>query len=85
MKNNWDLAVAKLGNPIVVDRYVGISLNTFTDVAILDEIEQFFKDKDTSSFDRTLETAKDRIRGRAAYKKRDSDALKQWLSSNGYF
>ncbi|OPB39679.1 Aminopeptidase N [Trichoderma guizhouense] len=85
MKNNWDLAVAKLGNPIVVDRFVGLSLKTFTDAAILDDIEQFFKDKDTHSFDRTLETAKDRIRGRAAYKKRDSEALKQWLSSNGYF
>ncbi|KKO99552.1 glutamyl aminopeptidase [Trichoderma harzianum] len=85
MKSNWDLAVAKLGNPIVVDRFVGLSLKTFTDAAILDDIEQFFKDKDTHSFDRTLETAKDRIRGRAAYKKRDSDALKQWLSSNGYF
>ncbi|KAM0255025.1 hypothetical protein ACHAQJ_006173 [Trichoderma viride] len=85
MKNNWDLAVAKLGNPIVVDRFVGLSLKTFTDVAILGEIEEFFKDKDTHSFDRTLETAKDRIRGRAAYKNRDSAALKQWLSSNGYF
>ncbi|PTB63773.1 aminopeptidase N [Trichoderma citrinoviride] len=85
MKSNWDQVVAKLGNPIVVDRFIGLSLKTFTDVAVLDDIEQFFKDKDTHSFDRTLETAKDRIRGRAAYKKRDSEALKQWLSSNGYF
>lgn len=85
LKNNWDLAVAKLGNPIVVDRYVGLSLEPFTDAAVLDDIEQFFKDKDTHSFDRTLETAKDRIRGRAAYKKRDSAPLKEWLSSNGYF
>ncbi|KAL7931725.1 peptidase family M1 domain-containing protein [Trichoderma chlorosporum] len=85
MKSNWDLVVAKLGNPIVVDRYVGLSLKSFTDAAVLDDIEQFFKDKDTHSFDRTLETAKDRIRGRAAYKKRDAGALKQWLSENGYF
>lgn len=85
MKSNWDLAVAKLGNPIVVDRFIGLSLKTFTDTAVLDDIEQFFKDKDTHSFDRTLETAKDRIRGRSAYKKRDSAALKQWLSENGYF
>lgn len=84
MKSNWDAAVAKLGNPIVVDRFVGLSLKTFTDVAVLDEIEAFFKDKDTHSFDRTLETAKDRIRGRAAYKTRDAAALKQWLSTNGY-
>ncbi|EHK46514.1 hypothetical protein TRIATDRAFT_132566 [Trichoderma atroviride IMI 206040] len=84
MKNNWDLVAAKLGNPIVVDRFIGLSLKPFTDVAIIDEVEEFFKDKDTNSFNRTLETAKDRIRGRAAYKKRDAAALKQWLSTNGY-
>ncbi|KAH6608174.1 aminopeptidase 2 [Trichoderma cornu-damae] len=85
MKNNWDLAAAKLGNPIVVDRFISLSLKNFTDAATIDDIEEFFKDKDTHSFDRTLETAKDRIRGRAAYKSRDSAALKQWLASNGYF
>lgn len=84
VKNNWDLVAAKLGNPIVVDRFVGLSLKPFTDIAIIDEVEEFFKDKDTSSFNRTLETAKDRIRGRASYKKRDATALKQWLSTNKY-
>lgn len=84
MKSNWDLVVAKLGNPIVVDRFIGLSLKTFTDVAVIADAEAFFKDKDTHSFDRTLETAKDRIRGRAAYKTRDAAALKEWLSTNKY-
>ena len=84
MKNNWDACVAKLGNPIVVDRFVRVSLGSFTDVGALDDIEQFFKDKDTKSFDRTLETVKDKVRGRAAYKKRDSAALKEWLGANNY-
>lgn len=84
IKNNWDLAVSKLGNPIVVDRFVGLSLGRFTDTAAIDEIEQFFQDKDTKAFDRTLGTAKDKVRGRAAYKQRDTAALKEWLGSNGY-
>ncbi|KAG8413539.1 hypothetical protein J3459_015283 [Metarhizium acridum] len=84
MKANWDACVAKLGNPIVVDRFVRVSLGGFTDVSAVDDIEQFFKDKDTKSFDRTLETVKDKIRGRAAYKQRDAAALKEWLGANKY-
>ncbi|QPH19663.1 hypothetical protein C2857_004954 [Epichloe festucae Fl1] len=84
MKNNWNACVAKLGNPIVLDRFVRVSLGSFTDTATLDDIELFFKDKDTKSFDRTLETVKDRIRGRAAYKTRDSASLKEWLAANNY-
>lgn len=84
MKSNWDACVAKLGNPIVVDRFVRLSLEKFTDFAAVDDIESFFRDKDTKSFDRTLETVKDKIRGRAAYKKRDAEALKEWLGVHGY-
>ncbi|KAK5997760.1 Alanine/arginine aminopeptidase [Cladobotryum mycophilum] len=84
MKNNWDLAVAKLGNPIVLDRFVGAALGSFTDEAVIGEIDEFFKGKETKSFDRTLETAKDKIRGRAAYKKRDAAALREWLNANNY-
>ncbi|KOS21839.1 Aminopeptidase 2 [Escovopsis weberi] len=85
MRDNWDLALRKLGNPVVVDRFVGAALAGFTDEAVIAEIEAFFAGKDTQSFDRTLETAKDKIRGRAAYKRRDADALKAWLHTNGYF
>ncbi|PNY27511.1 Aminopeptidase 2, mitochondrial [Tolypocladium capitatum] len=84
MKNNWDACIAKLGNPIVVDRFVRVSLGGFTDAATIDDINRFFKDKDTSGFNRTLGTVKDKIRGRAAYKQRDSAALKEWLAANGY-
>ncbi|OAA37654.1 Peptidase M1, alanine aminopeptidase/leukotriene A4 hydrolase [Metarhizium rileyi] len=84
MKANWDACVAKLGNPIVVDRFMRVSLGGFTDASAVDDIEQFFKEKDTKSFDRTLETVKDKIRGRAAYKQRDSAALKEWLGAHNY-
>lgn len=84
MKKNWDAIVAKIGNPIVVDRFVNVSLSRFTSEEKISEIDAFFEGKDTSSFDRTLRTVKDKIRGRAAYKKRDAALLKEWLSTNGY-
>lgn len=84
LKENYDAAISKLGNPIVVDRYMNLSLSKFTSLEAVEDIEAFFKDKDTKSFDRTLETVKDKIRGRAAYKKRDSAALKEWLAANQY-
>lgn len=84
MKNNWDLVIAKLGNPVVVDRFMNLSLSRFTDEAAIKDIEDFLKDKDTKAFDRTLGTVKDKIRGRAAYRQRDAAALKEWLSANKY-
>jgi hypothetical protein len=84
LRDNWDACVSKLGNPIVVDRFIQVSLPGFTDLAVLDEMDAFFADKDTKSFDRTLETVKDKIRGRAAYRARDSEGLRMWLTENGY-
>jgi len=83
-KKNWDAIVAKIGNPIVVDRFVNVSLSRFTSEDAVADIDSFFADKDTSSFNRTLSTVKDKIRGRAAYKQRDAANLKEWLGSNGY-
>lgn len=84
MQENWDACATKLGNPIVVDRFVQVSLPAFTDLATVEEIDAFFKDKDTTSFNRTLETVKDKVRGRAAYRERDIEGVREWLTKNGY-
>ncbi|GKT44414.1 alanine/arginine aminopeptidase [Colletotrichum spaethianum] len=84
VKANWDACVSKLGNPIVVDRFIQVSLGKFTDFAAVEDIEAFFADKDTSAFSRTLETVKDKVRGRAAYRERDAEKLKEWLVANKY-
>ncbi|KKA30158.1 hypothetical protein TD95_005376, partial [Thielaviopsis punctulata] len=84
MQENWEQCLAKLGNPVVVDRFVKVSLSAFTETKYIDEIDAFFADKDTSSFNRTLETAKDNIRARASYRERDGASLKAWLVENGY-
>ncbi|CAK7233428.1 hypothetical protein SEUCBS140593_008598 [Sporothrix eucalyptigena] len=72
------------GNPILLDRFVKVSLSQFSDTESLKEIETFFADKNTKAFDRTLETVKDTIRGRTAYRTRDAANLKQWLTATGY-
>lgn len=85
VKENWAQVEKKLGgNPIILDRFVNVTLSKFTTFKDVEDIDAFFKDKDRTAFDRTLETAKDKVRGRAAYRERDAGVLKEWLSANGY-
>ncbi|KAK0648335.1 peptidase family M1-domain-containing protein [Cercophora newfieldiana] len=85
LRDNWEQVNAKLGgNPIILDRLVGLSLGRFSDYETLNEIETFFKGVSTKGFDRTLGAALDKIRARAAYKTRDADVLKKWLVENKY-
>lgn len=85
LRDNWDHVNKKLGgNPIIIDRLISVSLGKFTDTETLEDIEKFFSTVSTKGFDRTLETVKDKIRGRAAYKKRDAEGVKGWLVANGY-
>jgi len=85
IRDNWDQFNAKLsGNPILIDRMINVSLPKFTDAETLKDIETFFSGVSTKGFDRTLETVKDKIRGRTAYKARDAEGVKAWLVENGY-
>ncbi|RDA84820.1 hypothetical protein CP532_3164 [Ophiocordyceps camponoti-leonardi (nom. inval.)] len=84
VKKNWDACVAKLGNPIVVDRFVRMALGGFVDDSAVDDMDAFFRDKDTTAFNRTLATVTDRVRGRAAYRRRDAASLREWLAAKGY-
>ncbi|KAI1659358.1 peptidase family M1-domain-containing protein [Daldinia decipiens] len=84
IQDNWEKLTTKMANPVVLDRFVKLALSKFTDTKYIDEIDSFFRGKDTSAFDRTLEQVKDSIRGRAAYRERDAQVIKEWLSANGY-
>ena len=85
IRDGWDTFTAKVtGNPIILDRMINVSLPKFTDLETLQDIENFFAGKSTKGFDRTLETVKDKIRGRAAYRERDATVLREWLTTHGY-
>ncbi|KAG7109061.1 Alanine/arginine aminopeptidase like protein [Verticillium longisporum] len=61
LQAHWDDCVVKAGNNVVVDRLVSTSLSKFADADKISEIDAFFAGKDTAGFNRTLETAKDKI------------------------
>lgn len=85
IKVHWADILRKIGgNPVIIERIVRVALAKFTDYETLADIESFFAGQDTRSFDRTLETVKDMIRGRAAYRERDASVLQEWLVANGY-
>ncbi|RFU81792.1 peptidase family m1 [Trichoderma arundinaceum] len=85
VKVHWSSLEAKIGkNAYILDRLVGTMLQTLTDASVLSDIEKFFETKNTTAFRRTLEVAKDKIRGRAGYRERDGTNLRKWLTINGY-
>jgi hypothetical protein len=84
LQENWEQATAKMANPVILDRFIRLTLGKFTEVKYLDEIEAFFEHKDTAGFNRTLEQVKDNVRGRVAYRQRDAGIIKEWLAANKY-
>lgn len=84
LQDNWGKATEKMANPVILDRFVRLTLGRFTEAKYLDEIDNFFKDKDTASFNRTLEQVKDNVRGRVTYRQRDTSIIKEWLEANKY-
>lgn len=84
IRSNWDAICAKMANPVVLDRFVKVSLQMFAEDEKVAEIEDFFKDKDISAFGRTLETVKDKIRGRAKFRNTQEQDLEAWLREKGY-
>ena len=86
IRTNWDLVVyPKLSsNMVVLDRFLRITLTTFANETVAREIEEFFKSKDNTGYDRSLGVIQDSISSNAAYRKRDSEVLREWLFAHAY-
>lgn len=85
IKKNWEMVREKLGgNMVILDRFLRISLDKFTDLEAEQDIAAFFKGKDNRGYDRTLGIASDMIKGRAGYRKRDKEILLEWLKAHSY-
>lgn len=85
IKENWDGLFKKLGvSSVTIDRFVKNTLNKFSDRATAADIAAFFKDKDTSAFDKGLAQVQDAIGANAAYRERDEALISEWLSVHGY-
>lgn len=85
MKHNWDAVERRLSaNNVVFERFVRMGLSKFADHSIGADITSFFKDKDTSAYDRALVIVADSIRTNANYKERDEQQVLKWLQEHGY-
>ncbi|KAI5797320.1 peptidase family M1-domain-containing protein [Pyronema domesticum] len=85
IEKNWEIIYKQMsGNMVVLDRFLKNSLNKFASLETLAEIEEFFKDKDNTGYDKGLVTVRDSIQGNAGYVKRDGEKVKEWLKSKGY-
>jgi aminopeptidase N len=84
-KNNWEMIREKLGgNMVVLDRFLRLSLDKFTNLEAECDIARFFGGKDNRGYDRTLGVVSDTIKARAAYRKRDKEILLEWLKAHSY-
>jgi hypothetical protein len=61
-----------------------MGLPNYSDMAVEKDISNFFRDKDTSAFARSLVIISDNITANANYKARDEQKLLEWLKANGY-
>lgn len=85
IKENWEDVRGRLStNMVVLDRFLKLSLQKFSDLETEADIAAFFADKDNRGYDRTLGVVSDTIKGRANYRQRDAGVLLEWLKANDY-
>lgn len=85
MQDNWTTLVEKLPPSLsLLGSVVIICTSGFTKVEHMDEINRFFKDKDTKGFDQSLARALDSIKAKASWVDRDRGDVQGWLKENGY-
>ncbi|QSZ33763.1 hypothetical protein DSL72_005334 [Monilinia vaccinii-corymbosi] len=85
IQNNFEPVKERLSaNMVVFDRFIKVSLASFSDDDVNKQIEKFFENKDNRGYDRSLAIISDTIRGRAALKARDRKVILEWLQANSY-
>ena len=85
IKQNWELVSKKLGgNPVVLDRFLKLSLSKFVSYEFEKDMRTFFEGKDTKGYDRGLVQVSDGVKANAAYKEREQELVLEWLKAHGY-
>ena len=69
---------------VIIDRWIKMGLSKYSDTEVRDQIGDFFKDKETGYFSRSLIIIHDTLTGNAKYKERDEMQLLEWLKTHGY-
>ena len=84
-KGQWKRLNDRLAaSNVCMNRWMKMGLNDYSDHAIEKEMSDFFKNKDTRAYGRSLIVISDTIKGNANYRQRDEQLVEEWLASHGY-
>jgi len=79
VKNHWDELHQMYRGMFLMSRLVKLVTENFATNEMADEVEKFFKDNAAEAAERTVQQSVEQIRQKAAWWKRDGDAIKRWL------
>ncbi len=83
-KSRWEALSKRFAGNFSLSRIIEYSFSAFSSEQDAQDVEQFFKDKDTAKFSMGLSQGLDAVRARARWVERDAEDVKQWLQANGY-
>ncbi|KAH9843290.1 aminopeptidase 2 [Teratosphaeria destructans] len=85
IQEQWNTVIARIGGSnAAMEPFVRLSLSGLKSSKYVGEITEFFKPRDTTGYKRGLAVAVETIRANAAYRERDMDSVRQWLSEHGH-
>ncbi|CDK25436.1 unnamed protein product [Kuraishia capsulata CBS 1993] len=82
-KDNYSTVFEKFSN-WTLDRFIKDTLDKFSDSQLVDEVREFFENKDVAAFERRLNQALELNSVRIAWVNRSIHDVKEWLINNGY-
>lgn len=85
VRSDWAKVSERLSaRPIVMDRFVKMSLSRFASHEVEKAIEAFFRDKNTEGWNRAVVQVIDNVRANANYRERDEALVSEWLQTHKY-
>ena len=85
VRHDWAKVSQRLSaRPIVMDRFIKMSLSKFASHEMQEEIANFFQDKDTERWNRAVVQVVDIVRANASYRERDEALALEWLQTHKY-
>ena len=84
LKQRYDVLAERFSGNFALSRLIECSFGMLASDKDAQEVEAFFKTKDTKKFNMGLSQGLEGVRARAAWLERDREDVKQWLQSHGY-
>ncbi|KAF5326661.1 hypothetical protein D9619_004256 [Psilocybe cf. subviscida] len=84
MEDEYDAFAKRFEGNLALGSLIKYANSFYSTTEGYQAVEAFYKDKDTSKYNRALAQALDSIRSRASYVEHSSDDLAEWLSNTEY-